>query len=251
MMFDWVEKYKFGIIAALATYIGIFMYLKMDTYTHYFPIESFHDGAVVQDEEIDVDQENIEVPPDYQTREVKNMANDMNDTRDRSFENYSYNNNSKSVEQSVKDLEKQFYEEAGGDKERQKLQNEMEQRKNTSSSSSNQKNEPTSNGGDIAYKGETMVNYSLKDRQPFQNNRWHIRNPGYTCGYGSGLVHIDIKVNQNGNVTSAVYNPAKSSGASDCMINKGLEYAKKSRFAYSGKAATSQSGWIQYEFVSQ
>lgn len=250
-MFDWVEKYKFGIIAALATYIGIFMYLQMDTYTSYFAIEAFHDGAVVQDDEVDIEKENIEVPLDYQTGEVKNMANDVNDTRDRSYENYSYNNNSKSVEQNVKDLERQFYEEAGGDKERQKLQNQIDQRKNTPTATNNQKNEPASNGGDIAYKGRTMVNYSLKDRQPFQNNRWHIRNPGYTCGYGSGLVHIDIKVNQNGNVTSAEYNPAKSSGASDCMISKGLEYAKKSRFAYSGKAGTSQSGWIQYEFVSQ
>lgn len=254
-MFDWVEKYKFGILAALAVYIGLFMYFQMDTYTQYFEITPFHDGAVVQEEEIEVQKENIEVPQDFQSGEVKNMVSDVNDTRKKSYDDYSFNNNKSAadVEQSIKDLEKQFYNEAGGDKDRQKLQQQMKERENsaTTQSQSNKKENPSSNGGDIAYKGKTMVDFYLKNRDPFQNNRWYLRNPGYTCGQEAGTVHVDVKVNKNGNVTSAVYNPSKSNGASSCMIEKALEYAKKSRFAYSSSAPDIQSGWIQYIFVSQ
>lgn len=253
-MFDWIEKYKFGIIATLMVYIGIFMYLQMDTYDHYFEIKAFNESAYVDDkEEVEVDKDNIQVPQDFETGDIKNMANDVNDTRDRSYENYAYNNNAADVEQSVKDLEKQFYNEAGGDAERKKIEQQMKDRQDqqTTTTKTTPNTQPYNNGGDVAYKGKTMVDYSLKDRQPFQNNRWYVRNPGYTCGYGSGVVHVDIKVNQNGNVTSAEYNPSKSNGASSCMIQKAVEYAKKSRFAYSSKAATSQSGWIQYTFVSQ
>lgn len=253
-MFDWIERYKFGIIATLMVYIAIFMYLQMDSYDHYFEIRSFTDGAYVKEEpELEIDRDNIQIPQDFEAGDIKNMANDVNDSRKRSYEDYAYNNNAKDVEQSVRDLEKQFYNEAGGDAERKKLEQQMKDRqeKQTTSSTTNNNNTPSNNGGDIAYKGKTMVDYSLKDRQPFQNNKWYVRNPGYTCGYGSGVVHIDIKVNQNGNVTTAEYNPSKSNGASTCMIEKAIEYAKKSRFAYSSKAPSSQSGWILYTFVSQ
>jgi TonB family protein len=246
-----LDKYKFGIIAALVSYVGIFMYLTMDTYTEYFKIEPFHDGAYVEEvEEIEMQLDNIQVPQDF-SGDVRNMVNDVNDTRDRSYENYSENRrNASDVEQSVYDLEKQLYDEAGGDSEREKIRQQMENRKNqnTTSTTTDPNNSNATNTGDVAYKGKTMVDFYLKDRDPFQNNRWYIRNPGYTC-QGSGTVRVNIKVNQNGNVTSATV--AKSSGASGCMIDKALKYAKMSRFAYSEKAPNSQSGWIEYIFVAQ
>ncbi len=243
-MLEALDKYKFGIIAALVTYVGIFMYLTMDTYTEYFKIEPFHDGAYVEEvEEIEMQLDNIQVPQDF-SGDVRNMVNDVNDTRDRSYENYSENRrNASDVEQSV-------YDEAGGDSEREKIRQQMENRKNqnTTTTNTNPNNSSATNSGDVAYKGKTMVDFYLKDRDPFQNNRWYIRNPGYTC-QGSGTVRVNIKVNQNGNVTSATV--ANSSGASGCMIDKALKYAKMSRFAYSGKAPSSQSGWIEYIFVAQ
>ncbi|MFT5582346.1 MAG: hypothetical protein ACI9G9_001611, partial [Psychromonas sp.] len=44
---DLIDKFKFGIIAAFATYIFIFIFLQMESYTQYFPIEPFHDGAII------------------------------------------------------------------------------------------------------------------------------------------------------------------------------------------------------------
>lgn len=249
-MLNVLDKYKFGILAALVVYIGLFMYFQMGTYTEYFEIEAFHDGAYVEEpKDIELEQENIEVPPDYPVGEVKNMVNDRNDTRERSYENYT--ESAADVEQSVRDLEKQFFSDAGGNTDREKIKEQANDRKKNEPTPTNtnpSKNTDGNNGGDNAYKGKTMVDFYLKDRDPFQKNRWHVRNPGYTCGVGSGTVRVNIRVNQNGNVTSATIS---SSTGNECMNQKALEYAKKSRFDYSGKASESQSGWIEYIFISQ
>lgn len=250
---DLIERYKFGLIAALATYIGIFMYLQMDSYTAYFPIKPFHDGSYVDipKDDISLDKENIEIPDNYQPGDMKNMVSDANDDRKSSMTDYSDRRSSKDVENDVRNLEKQFYNDAGGDAERKKIQEQMDARKNDPKQTSTNPNNTSQSGSDNKYGGNTMVDFSLTSRNPFQNNTWYVRNPGYTCGYGSGVIVVDIKVNQNGNVISAELNAGKSSGGNECMINKALEYAKKSRFNYSGSAPKTQSGWIKYTFVSQ
>jgi len=97
-----------------------------------------------------------------------------------------------------------------------------------------------------------MVDWELSSRNPHQNNNWYVRNPGYTCGYGSvGRVTILIKVNQGGSVTLATYDASQSNGANSCMIEQALKYAKLSRFDYSGGAPSMQQGRITYTFISQ
>ena len=95
-----------------------------------------------------------------------------------------------------------------------------------------------------------MVSFNLKNRQPHQDNMWFIRNPGYTCN-GNGIVVVDIKVNQSGNVTSVILNSNMSRNANSCMVEAGIKYAKMSRFKYSGSAAKIQAGTITYEFISK
>jgi len=95
-----------------------------------------------------------------------------------------------------------------------------------------------------------MVDWSLSGRTAHQNNNWYVRNPGYTCGYGSsGKVSVQIIVNQNGDVVSAT--ASGSASANDCMIQQALKYAKLSRFNYSGSAPKTQTGTIIYTFVGQ
>jgi hypothetical protein len=251
--FELIDKNKFGIIAAFAAYILIFIYLQMRSYTEYFPITPFHEGASIQKEpEIELDKEQIEVPQDFQSN-VKNMARDQNDKRERSNENYSQNQPSESVPQSVKEYEKKLFEETGGAAERERIKQQMEKSKqNNSPKPTNNTPKQPQNGGDKAFAGNVMVEWSLTDRNPHQNNNWNVRNPGYTCGVGSnGTVVIAIRVNQNGDVISASYNSASSYGANPCMVQQAELYAKKSRFAFSGSAPKLQEGTIIYRFVSQ
>lgn len=255
-LLDLIDKYKFGLIAAIATYIGLFMYFQMDTYTSYYQFEPFHDGSYVELEnrEIEMNPDNIEVPPDFKAGEVKNMAADRNDARKKSYENYAQDKRTaKEVEQSVKEMEAQMYQDAGGEARREKIRQQMEasQSKQTQKPTSTNQHATNQSGSENAYAGKTMVEFDLKGRTAFQNNKWYVRNPGYTCGYGSGEIVVDVKVNQNGNVVSAVYNPTKSSGGNQCMVDQAIKYAKMSRFNYSSSAPSSQSGQIFYFFVSQ
>lgn len=255
--FTFFERYKFGFLAAFALFIGIFMYLQIETYSRYFPIIPFGDEAsVVLKEELELTPENLEIKPINPQGEVKNMARDQQDTRERSTQNYSQNRSASEVEQSVKDYEKQLFKETGGEGKRAKIMQEMADRKQQQQSAVNtaSKNKATASqsGGNTAFSGNVMVDWLLTNRNPHQNNNWHVRNPGYTCGYGSsGRVTVQIMVSQGGDVLSAVYDVSRSSGATPCMIEQAVKYAKMSRFAYSGTAPKSQEGTISYTFISQ
>jgi len=250
---DAIDRYKFGLIAALTVYVLVFMYLQMSSYQAVIHYEPFYDGAYVEipKEEIELLPENIMVPANY-SNEVKNMARDVNDTRERSYENYSQNKSQADIDAEYKALEQEMYAEAGGSKTREEIRKEIDRRKEADANKPVTQNKPAQVGGDKVFAGNVMVDWSLAARSPHQNNNWYVRNPGYTCGYGSsGTVSIIIKVNQAGNVVVATYDPSQSNGANACMIEQATKYAKISRFAYSGSAPKSQTGRITYTFISQ
>lgn len=254
-LLDAIDKYKFGLIAALMSYIFIFMFLQMESYTQYTPIEPFHDGSYVEDpKEIPIKQDNILAPADYS--DVKNMARDVNDSREKSNEKYFENKSSDQVMADYKALEKKMYEEAGGEKTRAEIKKQIDAQRKENEKATKSNNSPTNNntqkGGNTAYSGNVMVDWELISRNPHQNNNWYVRNPGYTCGYGAvGRVTVLIKVNQGGSVTSATYDASQSSNANSCMIEQAIKYAKLSRFDYSGSAPSIQNGKITYTFISQ
>jgi hypothetical protein len=251
-----IEKYKYGIIAVLATYIGIFMYMQLETYNQVFVIKGFGEQAeLIQPDEIQINPENIEIQnQNNPNSEVKNLITDANDTREKSNKDYSETKASnKDVVKSVKEFEAQLFREAEGNKTREKILKEHEEtlKKQKEATSKNQKDSKNLSGSDKVYEGKTMVSWSLKNRTPHENNAWYVRNPGYTCGSNaSGEVTIRIKVNQSGNVISAQLAPELSSSSNACMIEQAKKYAMMSRFNYSA-AQNLQEGTITYTFISQ
>lgn len=125
-------------------------------------------------------------------------------------------------------------------KAQQRQDAQKSQGNNTKSSNGNEGSQP---------KNQPMVDFVLNGRAPYDNDIWYVRNPGYTCGKGvAGTIVVNIKVNANGNVTSAI--PASDvSGVDPCLVEKAIEYAKKSRFNSSAKAM--QEGSITYKFKAQ
>lgn len=249
------ERYIFGVIAAVTAYVGILIYLNLGTYREYVPIRSFLDGPRLEipEDDIELKPENIEIPSDFNPSDVKSIARDRDDKRERSKDDWAANKMSAAdVEKSVKDYEKKLFEESGGDAKRKKIQEEMEERKKLEKDkkTDNKKDETSQTGSNKAYSGDVMVEWNL--RAPHQNNTWYVRNPGYTCGYGSsGKVTVAIKVNQNGDVVSAVYQSSLSRNANACMIEQAVKYAKMSRFIYSASAPNLQEGTITYTFIAQ
>ena len=117
--FDALDRYKFGLIAACAVYVLVFIYLKMKSHIRYVPYESVFAASHVEvpEDEFELKPENIMVPQEMQDVDIKNMSRDENDTRDRSYDEYFENaSTGDQAVQSVYDLEKQMLAEAGGRK---------------------------------------------------------------------------------------------------------------------------------------
>jgi len=252
---NFIDRYKYGLLAALGVYIGLFMYFNMVSYTRYYPIESFEDeGAFIEvpDDEIQLKPENIFTNDFNNNSDVKNASRDMNETRENNKENVR-NYSDAEIEAQYRDIESQMYEEAGGESTREEILAEMERRKEVEQNKQNDSS-PNKESSDNSYNegGNVMVKWDLKNRPPHQNNDWYVRNPGYKCGAGSsGTVAIAIQVGQNGKVLQADYIADKSSNANSCMKEEALKYAKMSRFQAMANAEKSQAGYIYYTFVSQ
>lgn len=154
--------------------------------------------------------------------------------------------------QGVLDFEKQLFEEAKGNAEREKIRQEADQNRKNREEKKRQAQaqsdaQKANAGGSAPSKGKTMVNYILDGRTPHNNDMWNVRNPGYTCGQGmAGEVVVKIRVNTNGNVVFAkAINDV--SRLNPCLIEQAEAYARKSRFNPS--SVDNQEGTITYRFV--
>jgi hypothetical protein len=252
------DRLILAVISALAVYTFIFVYSELTSVKNTMPIEPFGPEAqvILEDEMLELTPENIQILDQSNANQpVKNMVRDANDQRQKSYEDYSQNKNSGDPAKTAKEFEQKLFEESGGRKEREKILKEMENRKSSKSnqpnSTSSKSNDNSQNGKQNQFAGNVMVDFSVPGRTAFEGNNWYVRNPGYTCGRGSGTVYISISVSQTGNVSKATYDPSKSRNASPCMIEQAEKYAKISRFNYSGNAPAQVSGYIVYQFVSQ
>lgn len=259
-MFDLLEKYKFGLLAAMLAYVVIFAYFQIGTYEGGGePYNPFHEGAELEipEDAIELLPENIMLPSDFDPGNIKNTARDENDKRTRSEDNYSVSEytGSNGV-QDATEYEKRMFEEAGGEAEREKIRAQIEARKQRERDQANQRNSTddrsATEGTSNAAAGNVMVSFSVPKHTAHQGNDYYVRNPGYKCGVGaSGRVMILVKVDQSGKVLSATYDESQSTNATYCMISEAKKYALMSRFNYAPDAAKSQSGWISYTFISQ
>lgn len=254
-MINVLDRYKYGLLAAFATYMFIYMYLIMATHEIIPPYEdiTFNKPRIVEEdvfEEIELMPENIEMTGDM-AEDYRNVVKDRNDKRETSMTDWSYpltENEKKTVAQFEKDL----LNSTGGDMTREEIRAKaLEELEKLKQSGDQGQNTPSNSGGDKAFAGKALVEFDLDNRDPFQNNRWWVRNPGYTCGHwsGKGIVQVQIKVGQDGHVSNATV--LSATNANSCMKERAVEYAYKSRFTYSSSAPKIQTGTITYTFVPQ
>jgi hypothetical protein len=242
---DNIEKYKFAIIGTLVIHILVFFFSIFTTVKNV--------GFITPPEvEIEIPLDDIEFEPEIAeildldkeklpAQEVSNLAADANDIRDKSYEDYSTNPQDLSEESmlSAKELEAKYFEEAAAKNDRSNVADNMEEHK-LNEKKSDKTNVTT--GGENAYAGEVMIKYNLADRKSHS-----LHNPGYTCN-SIGTVVVQIKVDKNGDVKETSFVPGASNGATECMIEKSIRSAKKSRFDYKGGTAM-QTGTITYKFI--
>ncbi len=248
---DYIDKHKFGILAAITAYLIIFVYTQLPSieYNTYGDSVVYQADVEIPEDDITLKPENIKV--DFSiAKEIINASRDENDTRKQSEKNWTENKNMSQVEKSVYELEKQFYEEAGGSKEREKIQKEIDKKKaelEAEKSKSKVKPDQTNGkpGGENSPPPNVLASWNLKNR-----TNQALPKPGYLCPQGtSGKVTVRIKVDQNGYVIEARIDPSLSTAMISCMAENAESYAKRARFNISSTAPAIQEGTITYTYV--
>jgi len=94
------------------------------------------------------------------------------------------------------------------------------------------------------FTGSSNIKYFLKNRRDM-----HVANPLYTCPKNmSGVVVINITVNQSGKVVSAKYNKQKSTAKANCLISNTIQAAFNTYFNQDNTAPELQKGYITYQY---
>ena len=240
-----------GVAAFAGVYLFVFVYLQVSSFTGFGKKTQFNTYSKLEDDGIRLNAENIDAG-DFSAGNVSSISRDVNDVRNSSADDWSESTYEGDRAESAKDIEQQFIDETGGDEKREELVKEHQARLEELKREKTTENKPSNSSSENQFSGEVMVEWELQGRTAYKNDNWHIRNPGYTCGYNSrGTIVVRIKVNKNGNVIDAQIENSSSPNTSSCMKSKALEYARKSRFNYIASASNTQTGYISYKFISQ
>lgn len=253
MVLDFIEKYKFAIIGTVVFHVCVFIYANFATVKRPFRLVEPVVEMNIPLDDIALDPEMmklLEINKNQQeSQEVYNVTSDANDTRDKSFENFSTQEMDKQVEENAKALEQQYFDEwAGthGDQTKDQSSSMDIQDKDKQPDKTNSgPDKSIDNDGANAFAGDVMASFDLEGRKAHS-----LKKPGYTCNT-SGTVMLEIKVDKNGAVKTVSYLPSGSSNATECMIQQSIKYAKQSSFNYSSTAPVLQTGTITYKFVSK
>ena len=240
-----------AIAACVGVYLFVFMYLQVSSFSNSVNNTPFEAYSKLDNDEIRLKHDNIDNPMGERGGEVSNVSRDMNDDRTFSEDDWSESRYEGDPSEVAKEVERQFFDEAGGEEERKELLNEhLTRLENGKKENENSNQVNTSSGNQKS--GNVMVEWELNGRTAYKNDNWYVRNPGYTCGYNSyGTVEVRIRVNRNGTVLDTQVQGLSSSSISDCMQRKAIAYAKKSRFNYDAQGDAVQIGLIRYTFVAQ
>ena len=254
-----IEKNKYGIVIALVLHLMVFLYLQMKTYEERVAHEpwSFRGKNIEAPDDIEITPDQIEsfdeaqLDPEF-FKEITSHVTNMNDDREKSTnKNENYTSYKGNAEQNVREFEKSVIANLQGKrKENESSESATDVDEGNTKDKTDNSNTPNNqSGSEKAYAGETMVSYDLSKRFPLNNNDWHVRNPGYTCGNVDGKVVVRIRVGNSGDVVYAKAIPELSINPTDCMIKQAEKYALLSRFNFDGSANKQQEGTITYQFV--
>lgn len=257
---DFIEDHKYGIITALIVHVIIFIYLQITTYDEavYYEPWSFRGKNIEAPDNLELTEENIQTIEEFELfdmmhpEDITSQVQSANDTRDVSDNANEFHTSYRGdAVQNVRDFESQVIQQLQEGRKQQSDEGATQTDLKTGDEGAD--DQTTASPGDAGSKtkapGKTMVTWSLEQRKPHNNNDWHVRNPGYTCGDVNGTVTVAIKVDNSGDVVQAKYVPEQSQNANYCMIRQAEKYALLSRFNYDPNAPRTQEGTITYLFV--
>lgn len=255
MVLDFIEKYKLAILGTVMFHVAFFIYTNFATIQRPYVLVEPNTEMLIPLDDIPLDPEMIKLLElkqnnlQPQSEEIYNVTSDANDTRDKSYDDYSTQEVTVKDAEYYKNLENEYMSDAkqtnSGLIKKEESSFDIKKDDDKKITNNNNPDNTVDSDGNKAFAGDVMASFSLEGRKVHSLDK-----PGYTCN-SSGTVVLQIKVNGDGSMNSVTYQPSGSINATDCMIQQSIKYAKRSRFNYSSTAPAPQTGTITYKFVSR
>jgi len=235
-------------IVLITIAITLFIHLAVFFFLFFSKVKtgsSFENMTVEQNVEIEINQD-YQLTQEQKTQEnlqdqpIENIDKNVNDSREKSWEDFSRNSNNDELSQSVKDWDKEFRDEYRDQWDEKLTQPEKTQLSKTKNDA---KETSQSDGKKTVYAGKTTGSWKLDNR----TIKGDLRKPSYRC-IGSGTVIVNIKVNYAGEVVDAKVKEG-SGITEECLFRNALSFAKKNRFNRITSGSKMQSGTITYTYI--
>lgn len=233
-----IEKHQNGIIGALMIHIILFVWLNLKNVSFVViqPIEKTIATLDFTNDEIEeifsdnVDLSTIDPVKIKQTASNFDIDNNTNQTS-----NFNSKQTDQEILEELKAFEsKEFNKLSVDNPEIITIEEEL-----TPNSENTKSVTPT---GKLI---EASAKYSLSKRSAIYETI-----PTFICNQ-VGIVRLDIKVNQKGNVVDCRINGTHTTTSNECLIKNASEYAKKWRFEQDFNQASKMNGWIEFVYLSQ
>ncbi len=242
---DTIVKHNYGIIGTLAVHMLLFVWFNIENMS--FTIIDPHEKvvAVLDFTEAEAEIPNKEINSEAQGTELSNVVTNQ-DQKETSFTNedhyFDQQQANKEVLEELKELESNVFKSYSAD-------NPTLNKTETPNNSINpnlikedaKENENASFGSNIL----ATATYSLSNRKFL-----YQKIPSYKCKE-QGVVRINIKVNQKGNVVNNEINESKTNTSNDCLRQIALNYSKMWRFNQNFDDDDRKRGWIEFKFLAQ
>lgn len=254
---DFIVKHKYGILGTVFLHMILFIYLTSEVveFGKYEPKEKV---VMVMDfteenpdQQIDIENEEGE-SSGAQEQDVSNVAANANQeqTTYTNANSFSKSQADQEVWNELMALEANEYGKINANKA------------NNSSDSGDENGDPENNNQSVnpnlikkdakenknASFGSSVratATYSVKGRTMQLQGI-----PAYKCRT-EGVVRINIKVNQKGEVISREIDESKTNTQNDCLRSEAMTYAKKWHFTQNFDDPLRVPGWIEFKYVAQ
>ena len=247
---DLIERFKFSILGVLMVYMIIFVW------TNWFVIETNipqpPQEEIVAVLDFSIDPEPVqELPPDPinpvespNNSEMKNVSANVSQEKTTYTNSFSKAQAEKEVWEELKAMEAAEFNSLKGDNPSEIDKKNPKETDNTNPNlvkKGADKNDKAGYGMDI----QAVVSYYLKDRNVLLDKK-----PSYVCKT-EGIVRVNIKVNQKGQVVSKEIDEAKTNTQNTCLRNAALEYAGLWKFNQNFSDEIRKQGWIEFKYQAQ
>ena len=247
---DFIEKHKFGILGTIALHIVVFIWLNIQVveYGVYEPKNKILAVLDYTNEEEDPQDEPIEVLDEngnpIESTLLNVAANENQEKTTYTDESFSKNQADKDVWEELKQMEAEEYNSINENKDTPKDNPKDNKHKTIDENLVNadaEKNDAASYGADV----KAIASYFLEGRSTRSEGV-----PSYKCRV-EGVVVIDIKVNQKGEVIARTINESKTNTQNDCLRSEAINYSKMWRFTQDFDDSMRKNGWIKFTYVAQ